>query len=303
MKTLAPLGQYYAAGLASPSDEPSSLLDCQTAFRRIATNCLHLIQTSRTSAMAGEPRAIHKMRIELTRLRAIVLFFFPMTKDVARLRLKKELRWLNAALGEARDHDVTMIYVRRKRYRNWAKPVSRALARATGKSHRSLAKTLDSNRYEGLIVALRRWITAGPWLSSSLSFRSERVEVFSKTRLRDWRTAISRKGRKLGALRRQQLHRLRIRAKRYRYVVDALQALGVNVTQEDLAFCEIAKQMHAALGDLRDLKRLRRAGHGRPPGYRKGRKQLLKRAERPFRRLPRCLTRLRQTLNQRTGVA
>ena len=80
------------------------------------------------------------MRIEFTRLRAIVLFFSPMTKDVAWLRLKKELRWLNSALGKARDHDVTMIYARRKRYRNWAKPVTRALVRAKEKSHRSLAR-------------------------------------------------------------------------------------------------------------------------------------------------------------------
>jgi len=287
MKALAPLHQHHAARPASRSDEPSSLLDCQTAFRRIAANCVHLIQTSRKSAMAGDPRAIHKMRIELTRLRAIVLFFSPMTKDIAWLRLKKKLRWLNSALGKARDHDVTMIYARRKRYRNWAKPVSRALASAKEKSHRSLAKTLGSDRYEGLMVALRHWITAGPWLSSRLSFRSERVEVFSKARLRDWRTAISQKGRKLAALQRQQMHRVRIRAKRYRYVVDALQALGVHITQEDLAFCDTAKQMHGALGDLRDLKRLRRIGHGRPPGYRKRKRQLLKQAERPFRQLPR----------------
>jgi CHAD domain-containing protein len=75
------------------------------------------------------------MRIALTRLRAIVQFFSPMTKDIAWLRLKKKLRWLNSAPGTARDHDVTMIYARRNRYWNWAKPVSHALARAKEKSH------------------------------------------------------------------------------------------------------------------------------------------------------------------------
>ena len=119
-----------------------------------------------------------------------------------------------------------MNYAQRKRYRSWAKAVARSLARALEKNHRTLAKKLGSDRYEGLILALKHWIAAGPWLSNRLPFRSARLEVFSSARLRDWSAAISRKGRKLGALRRQQLHRVRIRAKHYRYCIDALQELG-----------------------------------------------------------------------------
>ena len=41
--------------------------------------------------------------------------------------------------GKARDHDVTMSYAQRKRYRSWAKAVARSLARAMEKNHRTLA--------------------------------------------------------------------------------------------------------------------------------------------------------------------
>jgi hypothetical protein len=53
-----------------------------------------------------------------------------------------------------------------------------------------------------------------------------------------------------------------------------------------LKFAEIAKQVHGALGDLRDLKRLRRVARKRPPGYRETKRKLLQQAEKPFRRGP-----------------
>jgi hypothetical protein len=44
-----------------------------------------------------------------------------MVTDAAWPPIRNELRWLNAALGIARDQDVTANYARRKRYRRWAK--------------------------------------------------------------------------------------------------------------------------------------------------------------------------------------
>ncbi len=261
-----------------------SLLDCQIAFQRIAKQCVHLIQNSRKSAVAADPDAIHAMRIELTRLRAAVLFFSPMVKDAAWPPIRKELSWLNSALGKARDNDVTANYTRRKRFRRWAKPSQRAVMRAQDKAHRNLAKKLASVRYQRLMAALRHWIARGPWLANGHSLRSEHVDAYSEARLRDWRKAISRKGRRLGALRRKQLHRLRIQCKRYRYILAALQTLGVPIGRQDLAFAETARQVHGALGDLRDLKRLRRTTHDRPPRYRSDQRKLFQKAEKALRR-------------------
>jgi CHAD domain-containing protein len=279
----------YVAGLASPHDPAPSPPDCQSAFQRIAKNCVHLIQRNRRSAIAADPEAIHAMRIELTRLRAAVLFFSPMVKNAAWLSIRKELSWLNSALGKARDHDVDANYTRRKRYRSWARSRRRALVRVQNKSHRSLAKRLDSARYNRLMMDLKHWITSGSWLLNGQSVRSERVDVYSQAQLREWRSEIWREGQHLRALRRKQLHRLRIECKRYRYIVTALQALSVTLGRQDVAFCETVRQVHRALGDHRDLKRLRKAVHGgRPPGYRKSKQKLLRQAEKPFRRMPRA---------------
>jgi len=261
-------------------------LDCQTAFQKIARNCAHLIQEQRQTAIEADPDAIHTMRIELTRLRAAVLFFSPMTEDDAWPEIEKELRWLNSGLGKARDHDVTVSYARRKRYRRWARSSRRAMLRAEQKANRGLSKKLASNRYERLMTAVNRWIANGPWLKNDLSVRFAPADEEIDQRLRDWRKGILRQGRHLRDLHRKPLHCLRIHCKRYRYLVATLQDLGVSIAKQDLRFAKTAKSVHGMLGDLRDLKRLRRAGHSSPPGYLKSKRRLLQRAEKLLQRRP-----------------
>lgn len=280
---MATSAQNHKGSLERVSSPPPSPLDCGTAFQTIAKNCVHLIQRNRKSAIAADPEAIHAVRIELTRLRAAVLFFSPMIKDAAWGLIRMELSWLNSALGKARDDDVTANYTRRKRYRSWAKPFRHTVVRTQERTHRSLAKKLNSARYHRLIAALNHWITSDLWSQNNRSLRSERVEAFSQARLRDWRTAIRRKGRHLRRLTRKQLHRLRIRCKRYRYVLAALQNLRVNISDQDLAFGEVAKQAHRILGDLRDLRRLGKTIQRRPPHYRRTKRKLLRSAEEVFR--------------------
>jgi len=280
----------YVPSIQSHATEPMALhrsvpspRDCQAAFQTIAQACVRLVQNNRKAAIAADPEAVHIMRIELTRLRAAVLFFSPMTDDDSWPGINKELRWLNSALGKARDHDVTANYARRKRYRRWAKGSRRAMLRIQRKADRKLRKKLASARYDRLIARINRWITDGPWLLTDRSIRSEKVDAYAQARLHAWRAAISREGRHVRILHSEQRHRLRIRCKRYRYVVAALHGLGVTIAREGLKFSETAKRVHGALGDLRDLKRLRRVARKRPPGYRKSKQKFIQRAEKSFR--------------------
>jgi CHAD domain-containing protein len=259
-------------------EKAPSFLDCQTVFQEIARNCVGQLQTHRKSAIASDPDAIHSMRIALTELRATAIFF-PMTSDDAWHGIKKELRWLNRALGRARNHDVTVNYARRKLYRRWARPSRRSLMRARGKSHRRLSRKLNSARYDQLIKRINEWISNGRWLLSEQSIRCKRVDIYAGARLRGSRTVIFREGQHLRRLHPKELHRLRIRCKHYRYVVTALQSFRIPLTHQDLMFRDTAKHVQSALGDLRDLKRLREAAHGRPPGYRRSKRKLVQRAE------------------------
>jgi CHAD domain-containing protein len=160
------------------------------------------------------------------------------------------------------------------------------MLRAQHKVDRRLKRKLASDRYVRLTETANHWIVDGLWLQADRSIRSEHVDAYAQARLRAWKEEISREGRHIRILHRKQLHRLRIRCKRYRYIVAALHSLGVTIGRQNLKFAEIAKRVHGALGDLRDLKRLRRVAQKRPPGYRKSKRQLLQQAEKPFRLKP-----------------
>jgi CHAD domain-containing protein len=114
----------------------------------------------------------------------------------------------------------------------------------------------------------------------------DQVDVYCDDRLREWRDNISGQGRHIRTLRRKPLNRFRIQSKNYRYVVESLLNLDIRVSREDFSFCETAKRVHQALGELRDLRQLSKAVGRWPPHYRKRRRKLIQRVEHSFCHLP-----------------
>ena len=259
-------------------------IDCGAAFRRIVKGCIHTIQHCRTAAVAGDADAVHKMRIELTRFHAALLFFSPVLTQGDWRRIRRHAHWLNSRLGKARDQDVLLEYASRRRYRGWARTSFRPIERERAKTYRKLAADLHSARFRRLMRDIDRQINRPR--ASSDGQQSGSVAIFGEARLLEWRDQIERTGRHLRKLGRKRQHRLRLKCKRYRYVVDSLVKLGAGLPPQDLLFREAAKQVHATLGDLRDLRRFKSTGKGRPPRYRARKRKLLKSAESAFRDNP-----------------
>ena len=265
-------------------------LDCAAAFQKIALDCLALIKAHHGSACAGDAEAVHQIRVAMTRLRAAVAFFASITVDAEWLRLKKEIAWLNTSLGAARDSDVVVDYARRKRYRPWAQRITGAsLDQRQLRDHRELVRCLRSARFRRLMAAMADWIKQGAWLARWTGCKKKApLEVYCAEELDRWRERLIRKGRHLKTLGGSRQHRLRIKAKRFRYMLEALtQTVAVWRRGEFRHLHRPAKQLQRTLGDLRDLKRFAglaapppRAGEGkragkRPPGYRRQREKLM----------------------------
>ena len=267
--------------LAGSMQRAPSYLTC---FQRIALSCLQAIESNHRSAVAGDPEAVHRMRIELTRLRAAALFFEPATDDAAWPDIVRQLRWLNSSLGRTRNRDVAVEYADRNHYRRWAGHSRRSLLRSQDKAHRRLARKLGSGRYNRLASEIRRWISARPAPRGNRARPLDQVDVYCEQRLREWRNVISTQGRHIRTLRRKPLHRLRILSKHYRYIVEALMDRDIPVSREDFLFCETAKQVHQTLGELRDLRLLRKAIGRRPPRFRKRARELIQRVGDLFER-------------------
>jgi CHAD domain-containing protein len=278
---------------------PATLLDCATAFQAIAGDCAAKIAAHHSSACAGDAEAVHQIRVAMTRLRAAVSFFAPMTADAEWLGLKKEIAWLNGPLGAARDTDVVVGYADRKRYRAWAQSmIGPNLEQRRVRDHRQLVRGLRSQRFQSLIEQLSGWIGRGPWVvawqRAARRKPAASLRTYSEHKLDRWRKRLIRKGRDLGTMDAAHRHRLRIKAKRFRYMLEALaQIVPVRDQGEFRRMHGSAKRLQRALGDHRDLERFGRLGppppedgkqgDHRPPGYRRQKKKLLEAAIAAYR--------------------
>lgn len=255
--------------------------DCGTAFRQIVTGCVQALGRQRSAAAERNADAVHKMRIQLTRLSTALLFFSPIVADPAWRRIASRVRSLNSRLGKARDQDVMVQYSCRRRYRKWAQSNLRSIERARAKRYRKLAAGLGSGSFQRLLHDIDREARRSTRPINELC--SADVVVFAETRLSEWRSDIERRGRHFERLGQKQQHRLRLKCKHYRYIVDLLLDLGAGLASQDLLFRDVAKRVHALLGDVRDLRRFKDMGRGRPPGYRTKQKKLLNAAANALR--------------------
>ena len=252
-------------------------------FRKIVKRSTRAIEEGRKLAIADDAGAVHAMRIELTRVRAAATFFEDWIADTKWRAIDNELAWLNAALGTARNCDVTVQYADRRPYRRWARRSRRGLLRSQSKAHRCLAVELRSTRYGRLMSALHLWPAKNTFRHSKNELWPGGDYDYCDQQLRAWREKLCRKGRHIGALRRKQQHLIRIQSKYYRYMVDSLLRLDMTVSREDFLFSEALKEVHQDLGELRDLRRLRKSVGTSPPHYRRRKRELISRVERSFR--------------------
>ncbi len=243
----------YPAGPPSNAGVLKRPLDCQRTFRQITEDCAREIHRDRKFAVTGDSDVIHNMRIALTRLDAAALFFPPAIDDVAWSRIREQLRWLNSALGKARDHDVTMGYAKQKRYRGLG---------------RKLAARLGAIARQGSSPA-RKKASFRSIPSPDLRARSMDRKTIQSTQQT---TVPVRPDRRLqlGAL--AGVEKSNLPARMPSSIAGAQAATSP------------ADPMQA-VGDLRDLRRLRKAIHCRLPGYRKQKRKLLRKIENSFRSL------------------
>ena len=105
---------------------------------------------------------------------------------------------------------------------------------------------------------MRAWIDRGSWTAKSdtahCELRSLPLVDLAARRLAKWSRRLARYDRHLHGSRQ---HRARILAKRYRYMVEAFTVLGLDISRSERRMAKAAKNLQRALGDLRDLRRVR----------------------------------------------
>jgi CHAD domain-containing protein len=241
-----------------PVPRLNAMMECDTAFRVIARRYLRDLTAHHAATCDGDPTALHEMRIVLTHLRTAILFFSPMVADTESAQIAGELKWLNSQLGAVRDLDVAIDRLGKSspRQKQAASPeISWSARRA--RSHRRLARTLQSPRFRQLIKSTSDWIESGPWSVDSgkrtIRRRASPIAKYGADKLARWQKKLLKQSRKLADMGTRKRHRLRLLSKRLSYSIESLEDLLADKRfSEQRASMKYLRRAQRSLGQLND---------------------------------------------------
>jgi len=209
---------------------PSISLD--EALATILRSCLHHLLESLPAAEDGrDPEGVHQLRVSLRQIRSAL----DLMRSVGALTnlesLRSEARWLAQSLSPARDWDI---------FQGETLPtIAQACPSVTGfdaleqvaEQRRSAAYdkarlALTDRRCSCFVIGLGGWIEARGWRSDvapeGLGQLAEPAINSAGRILSDQHARVLKRGRRFKSLSTEELHRLRLAAKKLRYVADFL---------------------------------------------------------------------------------
>jgi CHAD domain-containing protein len=220
--------------------------------RAIALSVIRLIRHDPVVRIDTDPEGVHQARVATRRLRSDLRTFRSLVDAAWSKGLRVELGWLADLLGKVRDGDVLM---ERLRHRVAALPAADQEAAAAvlatleserDSAHSALVEELRSRRYSRLLDDL---VVAANTPSLDESASDPASDVVPGLVRRPWHK-LEKRVRALGASPSdEELHAVRIRAKRVRYAAEAAAPI---VGKPARAFAKAAEGLQDVLGELND---------------------------------------------------
>lgn len=197
-------------------------------------------------ALDEDPEGVHQARVAIRRLRSDLRTVRSLLHYRAVRPLRRELDWLMDQLGEVRDLDVLLAYMRTDS--SCLDPMDRAGADAVlvraredrAAAHERLMTALRTPRCVALLEATAHLATAPPFRARKASRpAAEVLPRLARRRLKKLRQEVGRPGR---ALDDEALHRIRISVKRVRYAVElAAPAAGPKAERAARALADVQR--------------------------------------------------------------
>jgi triphosphatase len=204
-------------------------MSARDAFGVAAHNCLAQMRSNEATACLGcDPEGIHQLRVGLRRLRALVSAYRDALAPEAHEFLSRELRWLLQELNPARDWDVFIATTLEPITRH-APDLESGLEAAN--ELRKLAQqrarsTLLNPRYTTFLLRCYLSLAEGSWAAGEAVATLDRsIGDFASAILQRRHRRLRKFGGKRGQLPEPDLHRLRLMAKKQRYVSDFFREL------------------------------------------------------------------------------
>ncbi len=228
------LALLYGSGIVGSDNQRMVTSDTmQAAVRHVIARQLHRLRLNDPGARLGEdPEALHDMRVATRRLRAAVRILAAGIPVRLQARLDHELRWLGELLGGVRDLDVQLAKLDAfaaaapAGFRPAFKRLREHLAGERTRSRARMLEGLDTPRYFRLLLRLERFAYSEPPRRPVTAAALEPICVAGPRALKKAFRHLTKRGDKIHTMPHpEDLHTMRIRAKRLRYLLEFLQEL------------------------------------------------------------------------------
>ncbi len=224
----------YGSEAAAPSPVATLLPDdtvAGAARKIVGLHLRRLRQHDPGTRLGEDPEALHDMRVATRRLRAAERTFDVGMPAALRSYLEVELKWLGELLGSVRDCDVQLDHV--ARYGAAAPPSHRAalacyrdyMQAERARRREAMLTGLNSTRYFRLLRRMEQFAAGQPLRLRAAAMR-EPIALVGRRALKKAFHRLSERGEQVHAAPTpEDLHQLRIRAKRLRYTLEFLRDL------------------------------------------------------------------------------
>jgi inorganic triphosphatase YgiF len=247
--------------IAASTPKLNPAMTAAEAFRTICHSCLH-------DFMLNEPaldedtdiEGVHRARIAIRRLRAALMLFKPIVAEGEYDRLRQELSWLSDLLGAARDLDVLQRQTFEPPIEAGQSPLGAnallaEVALRRKRAHETLHEALHSDRMRRLLLDLANWLDGGAWTSETGSAQEPVLKCAGKLLDRPFRR-LRKRARYLAEAGAQERHRIRIAAKKLRYMSEFFDSLvtGAKRRRRFRKFVRSLETIQTSLGEVHDAE-------------------------------------------------
>ena len=214
----------------------------------IATGLERLVEHDLGVRQGADPEHVHQARVATRRLRSNLRTFADVFEPTWTARMREELRWLGRALGRVRDADVLALRLRThaveeltERDQQGFADLMRRLSLQREAAYAEMLEVLDSDRYVDLLDALAEAPAFRAGRDRELTMRAEKAAV--RFVRRPWESLRRAVAKLKDDPTDEQLHQVRIKAKRLRYSADVAEAV----------VGKPARRLAKAAADLQDI--------------------------------------------------
>lgn len=236
--------------------EPHNTLD-EATRKILSVHLRRLRQHDPGTRLGQDSEALHDLRVACRRLRAAVTAFEDGIPKQLRSYLGEELEWLSQLLAGVRDLDVQLQILERYYGAGPSDPGGglagfRAYMEGERERHRTEMLTgLDSERYFHLLVRLEDFTRSRSRSGARSEAASEPVAAVGYKAIRKAFRRLLKRGRAIDAApTNDDLHALRIRTKRLRYLLEFLRELlgkpGRRLVKDLVRFQDLLGSHHDA---------------------------------------------------------